>query len=616
MGLALTLLLPGVVGLQAQEVSDDFDDGDTAGWTRLDLTQIGLPPEIVEYSFPDDGTGGKGFQILVNPPPSELGGAAGPGRAFLYREESYGRFRVAVDILNWDPRVDEAYGLIVRGTDLGIGTSGGFVMNFNALDDNLQLNTINQEAPDTIAETPVPLRPADGPFRWVCTSDGIILLGQVFLKSDLLNPLASVLSADPGSYPSGNVGIFVFDRNDADAFTVARATFDNFEAAAPAAGSLGPAITELVPRPMAAASTGLPVVKVGIVDMDRTVVTDSIRLWIDSVEIPAADLTIDVSVQAPDNPFLFSGATVTYPMTTPLTAGVSHTNKVVFTDSTQQITTNEWTYSGPLLLPASSGLPAGSGEDRGFGIRLVQTLEGQPLANSLERAEQQLAVPPLIAIQVETNTTVEVINYSQNPATDGYFPDFDAFPGIDPLGNTDDFAMEARFYLELQPGYHTFGVRSDDGFQLSTGPSQAEVTATILGEKLSGTFDGTFEFAVEAEGLYPFRLVYYERGGGANVELFEVNRDDPNDRTLINDTTNPNAIKAWRTVSLPEIVVESATDLAGGGFAPEPAASIDTTSRTITIPATGSAKFYRLQASTAPTIQSIQILDGNVILTY
>jgi len=608
------LLLLGAAPLRAQSVSDDFNDGDTAGWTRLDLSQVGLPAEIAEYTFPDDGNGGLAFRIFANPPPADLG--AGPARAFAYRPETYGRFRVGVDILDWDNTVDEAYGLIVRGSNLGIGTSGGFVMNFNALDDDLQINSVTGEAPDTIAETPVRLRPGEGPFRWVFTSDGINLLGQVFLRSDLSNPLASVLALDPGLYPSGNIGLFVFDRNDPDAYTYADATFDNFEASAPAAGSLGPAITELTPRPYAALGVSLPLVKVGIVDLDQTVDPDSIRLWLDGDEIPAASLTIEPSVQAPDNAFLFSGATATYQVTTPLAAGVTHTNRVVFRDQNQQFTTNEWTYLGPTLLPATYALPVASGQERGFDVRVVQSLEGQPLANSLERAEQQLAVPPLIPIQIETNVTVEVINYSQVPASDGYFPDFDAFPGIDPLGNTDDFAMETRFHLELQPGYYTFGVRSDDGFQLSTGPSMAEVKAVVLGEQLSGTFDGTFEFAVEAEGLYPFRFVYFERGGGAHVELFQVNRDDPNDRILINDSLNANAIKAWRTVSLPELVLESATSLEGGGFAPDATAVIDTGNRTITIPKAGDMRFYRVQSATAVTIQTIAISGDNVILTY
>ena len=173
----------------------------------------------------------------------------------------------------------------------------------------------------------------------------------------------------------------------------------------------------------------------------------------------------------------FSGATMEYQTTAPVMPGVTYTVRVTWSDANGQANTNEWTYTGPRLLPGSGALPVDAGEERGFDIRLVQTLEGQPLANSLQRAEDQLAVPPRTPIQFETaaGTTASVINYSQNPppSNDGYFPADARYPGLDVTGNTDDFAMESRFYLELKPGYYKFGVRSDDGFQRSTGPSMS-----------------------------------------------------------------------------------------------------------------------------------------------
>ena len=145
----------------------------------------------------------------------------------------------------------------------------------------------------------------------------------------------------------------------------------------------------------------------------------------------------------------------------------------------------------------------------------------------------------------------------------------------------------------------------------------AEVRNIVLAEAFSSTYDGTFEFGVETEGLYPFRLVHFERGGDAYLELFQVNLDEPEDRVLINDLVDPNAIKAWRTVSLPpEIVVESAVTLAGGDFTADTSAVIDASHQTITIPQAGVARFYRIQAANALTIKSIAIDGANVVLTY
>jgi hypothetical protein len=152
---------------------------------------------------------------------------------------------------------------------------------------------------------------------------------------------------------------------------------------------------------------------------------------------------------------------------------------------------------------------------------------------------------------------------------------------------------------------------------LSTGPSLEQVKSIVLGEKLNGTFNGTFEFGVEADGLYPFRLVYFERGGGANVELFSVGLEDPADRVLINDPEAADAIKAWRTVDVPaQVVVESAATLDGGGFAVDPTATVDAVNQTITIPRSGDARFYRIQAANALTIKSIAIDGANVVLSY
>ena len=579
-----------------------------------------LPGDFVSYTFPDDGAGGQAYRIWAMAPPAELGGAVGPARAFGYRPESFSRMVVSMDVLDWDATVNESLGLLVWASEVSIGTTDGYVMNYNPNDGALELTAVQNETPGvTVATTPVAFHPSRGPYRWMFHSDGIYMVGRVFLMGELENPIATVLAEDTG-HPSGQIGMFVFDLNDAANYTDVYATFDNFAANVPAAGTLRPLVTELLPRPLSTMTTvSPPLIKVGIVDMDLQVVPSSMRLWVNGIEIPTANLLIDPFVVMPGNANPFSGATVTYQMTTPVTPGVTYTNRVTWQDQNGTTTTNQWTYVGPTLLPASSALPLGSGQETGFNLRLVQTLEGQPLANSLFRAEDQLAVPPVIGVQIETNTTVEVINYTQTalPSTEGFFLNHAVFPGIDPAGNTDDFAMEALFHLELKQGYHKFGVVSDDGFQLSTGPSLAQVKRVVLGEKLSGTYNGTFEFGVEADGLYPFRLVFFERGGGAHIELFEVNLENPEDRTLINDPGNPNAIKAWRTVDVPaEVVVESAATLAGGGFTVDPTATVDAVNQTITIPRSGAARFYRIQAANALAVKSIAIDGANVVLTY
>lgn len=81
------------------------------------------------------------------------------------------------------------------------------------------------------------------------------------------------------------------------------------------------------------------------------------------------------------------------------------------------------------------------------------------------------------------------------------------------------------------------------------------VTATIqtdtnprLGEwdapKGFGAVDVTFGFAVPTAGLYPFRLVAGQQTGQASLEWFSILPDGT--KVLINDASNPNALKAFR----------------------------------------------------------------------
>ena len=111
-------------------------------------------------------------------------------------------------------------------------------------------------------------------------------------------------------------------------------------------------------------------------------------------------------------------------------------------------------------------------------------------------------------------------------------------------------------------------------------------------------------------GLYPVRLVWYQGGGGGNVEFFSYG---PNHEKIpINDRANPNAIKAWAKADVappaaPEI---TAYTLAGGSititwknggtleFAPAlsgPWGSTNDSDGSFTEAAVGEAKFYRVK---------------------
>jgi len=144
------------------------------------------------------------------------------------------------------------------------------------------------------------------------------------------------------------------------------------------------------------------------------------------------------------------------------------------------------------------------------------------------------------ALQVIDNPNLRSATYSENAATinytDGsgdaghYAPDPE-FPGFSALPDQDDFVVHATGWVTIPEGQleWTFGVNSDDGFQLTipgavtTSVTDSDTAAggdSISWINLRGTADTLGVFQFPAGGTYQIELAYYERGGGTGLELF------------------------------------------------------------------------------------------------
>ena len=143
----------------------------------------------------------------------------------------------------------------------------------------------------------------------------------------------------------------------------------------------------------------------------------------------------------------------------------------------------------------------------------------------------------------------DVINYDQDatpeaPTGVGEVGENGPIPGVGSTNN--GIAMEGITFLEFEgPGYFQMGFNSDDGFKLTTGPNFRAPDAPIAGEFEGGRGAATtaFSILIPEAGLYPFRFIWYEGGGGANLEWWHVGSGG--ERILIN-SDHPEAIKAWR----------------------------------------------------------------------
>lgn len=130
------------------------------------------------------------------------------------------------------------------------------------------------------------------------------------------------------------------------------------------------------------------------------------------------------------------------------------------------------------------------------------------VANSvIANPSQQLAV---------YSENAPVINYV-NTGDGAHYPGDVTFPGLTLGSDRNDFVVHAIATITIPAaGAWTFGVNSDDGFSLTIGGFNMSAPSP------RGPTDSIQTFTFPAAGDYPLDFVYYERGGGAEVELFAV----------------------------------------------------------------------------------------------
>jgi len=221
---AVLLLAGSAASVFGQVQSDDFNDGNDAGWTRYDT--IGSHP-----SFPEQGTwtfpaGGYRMQAAPSPAP----GALGPARVGSLRSEVYSDFYISVDVLNWDETLDQSFGPFARLTDVGLGSTKGYVMTYQARGHDIDITRVTDEAAERSVRDngsgDVVLVPGKS-YRFVFIGKGALLTARVYELPDIATPIVEISGTDTEPYTSGINGLLVYDNSD-DSSASADATFDNY----------------------------------------------------------------------------------------------------------------------------------------------------------------------------------------------------------------------------------------------------------------------------------------------------------------------------------------------------------------------------------------------------
>ncbi|MBP7148343.1 MAG: CotH kinase family protein [Acidobacteria bacterium] len=111
-----------------------------------------------------------------------------------------------------------------------------------------------------------------------------------------------------------------------------------------------------------------------------------------------------------------------------------------------------------------------------------------------------------------------VINYLNTGGSAHYGSDR-PFPGTQIGVDANNFVVEARATILIPAaGAWTFGVNSDDGFSLEL--NREPYTFSMSYPSARGPADTLAVFDIPEPGAYTMRLVFFENGGGSELELF------------------------------------------------------------------------------------------------
>ena len=311
--------------------------------------------------------------------------------------------------------------------------------------------------------------------------------------------------------------------------------------------------------------------------------------------------------------------------------------------------------ASPINLPESAALPAGSSSTRGFLIRSVQAPADAVVANNAIRALKQIngtltdASGALIpneatagseaggAHAVDTvnfekdGAEVNIIDLDTNPLATFFPLNFPGIPGIG--GGTDKFAVEAIGFVELTAGQHTFGVSTttertdindDDAYQVFVARNPHDYFGLKLAdyERIAPGFqtgwrnENQFTVVAPVNGLYPFRILYWQTGNGASLNFYTIDTTT-GARVLVNDLADSTALKAYRDSTVPDANAPYVAEAAPSGGSEGNSASAPIEALIIdgaTTVAIGDVKLFLNDAPVTP--QTLTKVDGRITLSY
>jgi len=553
----------------------------------------------------------------------------------------------------------------------GLGTVNGYVCNYDNKQDGtgsgdrrggeFQINVVNSESPSTLAAAEVTLIPGHT-YRQVFKGVGSTLTGQLYDIEDLSKPIVTIV-ADDASFTSGKSGIVTFHRDDDVHPNRTDMTVDNYySGVADPNAAIAPAIKHplsgvpvVVTRTPTNRFTNFHPASSGVSFNAQTFTSDQINASATKLYLNGVDVSTSLT------PFPANGASASFTTT----AGTLNSNTVysarielqdttgtlrstntfwfdTFTDSyltnapVRTVECEEYNYSNGVYqldpIPVSGydvngslvngngvgyvdlvGTPEidyhdnGTSPDNGWNdfrsLDYVSTLQG-----NREDIEDSLHPPPTTPPWADPNRPND--NQRQKYIVAGV-KEYEVGGRTEAgewLNYTRVFA-NTNYYVYLRCG--SFGAQPVKLDKVTSSPSAAGQTTAPLGAFYIPNqlmrLNYQYQPLMAAGSTAVVNLA-----GTSTIRLTMGGTPSKDNRLLSLNYLLFVPTSAALTAS---VVLESAS-IVSGPYANALGASVDESTKTITVPMSGAIQFYRLRSDSAFTITSTKISGGNVILTY
>jgi hypothetical protein len=640
--------------------SDNFDsysnasDLAAAGWILSSID-----PSLVDTSFPAVGSG-KGLRIQANPFPDQA-----PALGMWYRTNEYADFFVSVDILNWPGTdKDQAAVMFARMTDANTGAvvsdqnpgaAQGVICNYDASQSGedpgdrrqgqFQINIIN--APfhtTTLASADMTLVPGR-PYRLIFKGVAWHYTGQIYDWNDLTTPLVTIEGDDTSmTYPSGACGVLAYSRNGTTG--TADFTFDNYYAGT---NDPNPAPAPILAHPVAgtpAVDTRVPAARWAnffnpaspLSFTANTYSTNIINATATKFRLNGVDLSAQLTLSA-------DGTNISGNLpTSVLASNTLYSGEIVVTDlaGTKTSTNTFWfdTFSDSFLLNPSaktieaeeynynggsfqtdpipvSGVDTNGAQINGFGVGYYDASGSAGIDFSNHNGGPDIHFSAFRTTDPVRTLSGGLIGISDaNHATE-YDPSSDTIRSQHASSNLLEYVVcqtetgewldytrtfASAFYTAYLR-YSSFGLTSNELQLVTSDPTLTDQTTVKL---------GTFRISNNIrQANYLYTPLVDDTGAPAllglagtnTLRLQMSNAGEDAHKTMLNYVL---------FVQTPVQVVSSLT--VDGGYTPESGATVNVTNRTITIPVTGSARFYRLRSTVPLSARIISVSGATVTL--